>query len=206
MQSYPEAAKLPFSHFTFDDHRYVCVTFPSPLLSYTPPPPPLRLSLLLSSPLLSSPPLPCPLLSSPLLPHSLRLQSLPMCVYRVHSFAALWTVSTVLILNPELSSPYSPRWAVSTIMTRLNRIPSAEGQSTLALIPMWDMCNHCNGEVSCACAVSEAAAHISQARVCEICPGLPNAKQRQREFDSFTPKFKNYILPTFWREMYKWGS
>ena len=22
----------------------------------------------------------------------------------------------------------------------------------------------------------------------------------------FNPKFKKYILPTFWREMYKWGS
>ena len=33
-------------------------------------------------------------------------------------------------------------------MTRQNQIPSALGeQSDMALIPYWDMCNHCNGRV-----------------------------------------------------------
>ena len=59
------------------------------------------------------------------------------------------------------------RWAVSTVMTRQNIIPASaavtqsgaeakgEGQGTattsssgvLALIPLWDMCNHNQGEV-----------------------------------------------------------
>lgn len=39
------------------------------------------------------------------------------------------------------------RWAVSTVITRQNKIPSTTGEATLALIPMWDMCNHCNGTV-----------------------------------------------------------
>lgn len=40
------------------------------------------------------------------------------------------------------------RWAVSTVTTRQNKIPSTTGEPTLALIPMWDMCNHCNGTVT----------------------------------------------------------
>ena len=39
------------------------------------------------------------------------------------------------------------RWAVSTVITRQNKIPSTTGEPTLALIPMWDMCNHCHGTV-----------------------------------------------------------
>ena len=39
------------------------------------------------------------------------------------------------------------RWAVSTVITRQNKIPSTTGEPTLALIPMWDLCNHCNGTV-----------------------------------------------------------
>ena len=51
----------------------------------------------------------------------------------------------------------SVRWAVSTVMTRQNRIPvkggapgsPAEGEATeLALIPAWDMCNHRAGRHS----------------------------------------------------------
>lgn len=37
------------------------------------------------------------------------------------------------------------RWAVSTIMTRGNRIPAATGSGQLALIPAWDMANHEQG-------------------------------------------------------------
>ena len=41
------------------------------------------------------------------------------------------------------------RWAVSTVMTRQNQIPTPDGSKmTFALIPLWDMCNHCNGLVS----------------------------------------------------------
>lgn len=45
---------------------------------------------------------------------------------------------------------FSCRWAVSTVMTRQNQIPTQDGNKmTFALIPLWDMCNHCNGLVSC---------------------------------------------------------
>ncbi|ESO94275.1 hypothetical protein LOTGIDRAFT_118649, partial [Lottia gigantea] len=38
------------------------------------------------------------------------------------------------------------RWAVSTVMTRQNQIPTEEGSKvTFGLIPLWDMCNHTNG-------------------------------------------------------------
>uniref|UniRef100_A0AAY3ZVM4 protein-histidine N-methyltransferase n=1 Tax=Denticeps clupeoides TaxID=299321 RepID=A0AAY3ZVM4_9TELE len=41
------------------------------------------------------------------------------------------------------------RWAVSSVMTRQNQIPTEDGSRvTLALIPLWDMCNHTNGLVS----------------------------------------------------------
>ncbi|KAJ8309227.1 hypothetical protein KUTeg_014101 [Tegillarca granosa] len=41
------------------------------------------------------------------------------------------------------------RWAVSTVSTRQNPIPSKDGSKTLfGLIPLLDMCNHCNGTIS----------------------------------------------------------
>ena len=43
------------------------------------------------------------------------------------------------------------RWAVSTVITRQNKIPSTTGEPTLALIPMWDICNHSNGTVGVQC-------------------------------------------------------
>ncbi|XP_072164182.1 actin-histidine N-methyltransferase-like [Diadema setosum] len=40
------------------------------------------------------------------------------------------------------------RWAVATVMSRQNQIPSQDGMvPSLALIPLWDMCNHANGEM-----------------------------------------------------------
>ncbi|KTF75010.1 hypothetical protein cypCar_00045981, partial [Cyprinus carpio] len=40
-------------------------------------------------------------------------------------------------------------WAVSSVMTRQNQIPTADGSRvTLALIPLWDMCNHTNGLIT----------------------------------------------------------
>ncbi|XP_057715653.1 actin-histidine N-methyltransferase isoform X4 [Corythoichthys intestinalis] len=41
------------------------------------------------------------------------------------------------------------RWAVSSVMTRQNQIPTEDGsQVTQALIPLWDMCNHTNGMIT----------------------------------------------------------
>lgn len=41
------------------------------------------------------------------------------------------------------------RWAVSSVMTRQNQIPLEDGSGlTLALIPLWDMCNHMNGLIT----------------------------------------------------------
>lgn len=41
------------------------------------------------------------------------------------------------------------RWAVSTVMTRQNLIPSEDGSRMIyALIPMWDICNHENGRIT----------------------------------------------------------
>uniref|UniRef100_A0A2K5R5K4 protein-histidine N-methyltransferase n=1 Tax=Cebus imitator TaxID=2715852 RepID=A0A2K5R5K4_CEBIM len=41
------------------------------------------------------------------------------------------------------------RWAVSSDMTRQNQIPTEDGSRvTLALIPLWDMCNHTNGLIT----------------------------------------------------------
>ncbi|XP_034051462.1 actin-histidine N-methyltransferase [Thalassophryne amazonica] len=41
------------------------------------------------------------------------------------------------------------RWAVSSVMTRQNQIPTEDGNRVmLALIPLWDMCNHTNGLIT----------------------------------------------------------
>ncbi|XP_073241569.1 actin-histidine N-methyltransferase-like [Porites lutea] len=47
------------------------------------------------------------------------------------------------------------RWAVSTVITRQNKIPSTTGEPTLALIPMWDICNHSNGTITTGYVVAE---------------------------------------------------
>lgn len=41
-------------------------------------------------------------------------------------------------------------WAVSCVMSRQNEIPSKPGHTspTLALIPLWDLCNHSRGHIS----------------------------------------------------------
>lgn len=40
-------------------------------------------------------------------------------------------------------------WAVSTVMTRQNMIPSEDSSTMInALIPLWDLCNHTNGIIS----------------------------------------------------------
>ena len=41
------------------------------------------------------------------------------------------------------------RWAVSSVMTRQNLVPSGQGDTGVnTLIPMWDMANHDNGQLS----------------------------------------------------------
>ena len=41
------------------------------------------------------------------------------------------------------------RWAVSSVMTRQNQSPTEDGSRvTLALIPLWDMCNHTSGLIT----------------------------------------------------------
>uniref|UniRef100_A0A1B6DPA2 protein-histidine N-methyltransferase n=1 Tax=Clastoptera arizonana TaxID=38151 RepID=A0A1B6DPA2_9HEMI len=40
------------------------------------------------------------------------------------------------------------RWAVSTVMTRQNFIPTYDCSINNALIPMWDLANHSNGKIS----------------------------------------------------------
>ncbi len=59
------------------------------------------------------------------------------------------------------------RWAVATVMTRQNQIPSSRSDAAItALIPLWDMCNHCNGQVShvrcfCYCFVDDTVLHAT---------------------------------------------
>lgn len=60
-------------------------------------------------------------------------------------------LSDVPALISLFSSDYC-RWAVSSVMTRQNQIPTEDGSRvTLALIPLWDMCNHTSGLVSTHC-------------------------------------------------------
>ena len=41
------------------------------------------------------------------------------------------------------------RWAVAIVMTRQNHIPLEKGNGLdLVLIPVWDMCNHSDGEIT----------------------------------------------------------
>ena len=52
-------------------------------------------------------------------------------------------------MNESNNCCFACSWAVSTVMTRQNFVPSSDGKTMLnALIPMWDMCNHSNGKVS----------------------------------------------------------
>ena len=41
------------------------------------------------------------------------------------------------------------RWAVATVMSRQNKIPSSNGSdSVLALVPLWDLINHEQGPMT----------------------------------------------------------
>lgn len=53
-------------------------------------------------------------------------------------------------------------WAVSAVMSRQNEIPQKDVKlSQLALIPLWDMCNHWMGEL-CALSVIRDPAYTSK--------------------------------------------
>ncbi|KAG8449133.1 hypothetical protein GDO86_015982 [Hymenochirus boettgeri] len=61
-------------------------------------------------------------------------------------------IQTLLIHKLPLKDSFTydeQRWAVSSVMTRQNQIPTEDGSRvTLALIPLWDMCNHTNGLIT----------------------------------------------------------
>ncbi|XP_031830479.1 SET domain containing 3 [Nomia melanderi] len=71
-------------------------------------------------------------------------------------------------------------WAVSTIMTRQNLIPSEDGSRMIhALIPMWDMCNHVNGRIT--------TDFNTTSNRCE-CYALRNFKKGDQIFISYGPR------------------
>lgn len=75
------------------------------------------------------------------------------------------------------------RWAVSSVMTRQNQIPTEDGRRvTLALIPLWDMCNHRNGLVRLQHTLTLWHAPMSspdrvRIRLSSRCHGKHNVKQ-----------------------------
>ncbi|KAH3731905.1 histone-lysine N-methyltransferase setd3 [Pelomyxa schiedti] len=59
------------------------------------------------------------------------------------------------VIAPQFLTFSEYAWAMSVVLTRQNRIPRpsspmeiAPDPSMIALIPMWDMCNHCQGKVT----------------------------------------------------------
>ncbi|XP_012225390.1 actin-histidine N-methyltransferase [Linepithema humile] len=71
-------------------------------------------------------------------------------------------------------------WAVSTVMTRQNLVPSPDGSRMIhALIPMWDMCNHENGRIT--------TDFNSTSDHCE-CYALRDFKKGEQIFISYGPR------------------
>lgn len=71
-------------------------------------------------------------------------------------------------------------WAVSTVMTRQNLIPSEDGSRMIhALIPMWDMCNHENGRIT--------TDFNATSNYCE-CYALRDFKKGEQIFISYGPR------------------
>ena len=71
-------------------------------------------------------------------------------------------------------------WAVSTVMTRQNLIPSEDGSRMIhALIPMWDMCNHENGRIT---------TDFNATSDCCECYALRDFKQGEQIFISYGPR------------------
>ncbi|XP_012149143.1 SET domain containing 3 isoform X2 [Megachile rotundata] len=71
-------------------------------------------------------------------------------------------------------------WAVSTVMTRQNLIPSEDGSRMIhALIPMWDMCNHENGPIT---------TDFNLSSNCCECYALRDFKKGDQIFISYGPR------------------
>lgn len=59
----------------------------------------------------------------------------------------MWVICDSIVINFVFFRCFI-RWAVSTVMTRQNLVPSSDGKTMIpALIPLWDLCNHKNGKV-----------------------------------------------------------
>ncbi|XP_076384775.1 SET domain containing 3 isoform X2 [Megalopta genalis] len=104
----------------------------------------------------------------------------------------LWISNGILFRDPRtdtMTSNKSPSifrrsrqqsWAVSTIMTRQNLIPSEDGSRMIhALIPMWDMCNHVNGRIT---------TDFNATTNCCECYALRNFKKGEQIFISYGPR------------------
>uniref|UniRef100_T1IPV3 protein-histidine N-methyltransferase n=1 Tax=Strigamia maritima TaxID=126957 RepID=T1IPV3_STRMM len=80
--------------------------------------------------------------------------AIKQCISIARQYAYLYKLLQTQSKSPTLAlSNYftydSYRWCVSAVMTRQNHIPSPDGSTQLlALVPMWDMCNHTNGKLS----------------------------------------------------------
>ena len=88
------------------------------------------------------------------------LSSLGDCINQVRTIASLYCNFHRLLRScdgiqdlPIISSGFKFKdffWAVSTVMSRQNKIVINKEKKTLApaLIPLWDLCNHSHGQVS----------------------------------------------------------
>lgn len=78
------------------------------------------------------------------------------------------------------------RWAVATVMTRQNQIPMPDGSKmTFALIPLWDMCNHCNGLIT---------TDFDLDKSCSQCYALQNFTKGEQVFIFYGPRSNAELL------------
>lgn len=85
------------------------------------------------------------------------LDAVKFCINAYRQYAYFWLKLNIKSKNIWSSLPFYKhftfqlyRWALSTVMTRQNQIPSDSKSASvnLALIPLWDMCNHQDGKFS----------------------------------------------------------
>ena len=78
-------------------------------------------------------------------------------------------------------------WAVACVMSRQNEIPSAPGQPspTLALIPVWDLCNHSSGNITTFFSV--------QTHTCD-CYAMADFKQQEEFTIFYGPRTNSELL------------
>ncbi|XP_012256557.2 actin-histidine N-methyltransferase [Athalia rosae] len=80
--------------------------------------------------------------------------SLKQCrnIARQYSYFNIYFQSSQNLVSDLLREVFTYEeycWAVSTVMTRQNRIPNEDGSKMIfGLIPMWDMCNHEEGKMT----------------------------------------------------------